>query len=1284
MYTQISGPLELETFCKAAAHVVSSTESLRLRFQASNEDLWQEVHEVFDYVLPVFDVSSASDPHAAGLALINENLRHAFKLEAEAPFRWIMIKTGESEWLWGQTYHHIALDGQSAWIVSNRVAETYSSLEQGRLAPEYPGGGIAVLTAEDLSYRASLRFLDDQRYWISRLKGSERMKSWSSRSRFPSSIESILHETFLLPNELSNQVRDLATQMRLRAEHIIIAAAAILQSVYQGQQDITLGTHLLGRVASSAKSFPAMMSNECHIRLIISPEVELEVLSKEISRQLRLALRHQTYRNEDLRNDLGLAKGAPDFFSLSVNIMPMVQDLNFHRTQTSSHYLSYGPVRDLSLTLFDNKMQTQLRLDLDGNGALYSQNELKENLSRLVFIIKQVVTSTGPIGSLALCEDTQDAEIDSIKLKKAAISQATVPDLIASIIDSCRDKQAILGDDTTITYEDLDQRSNRLARYLIQQGVRADLVVAIGLSRSVEMVVAVLSVLKAGGVCLPLDPNYPSHRLHFMLKDSGAALILTQSSCADIFEDCGVPTIQLTDSEIKNKITALNAYPVQQHERNAALYPLHIAFLFYTSGTTGQPKGVGVTHENLVHKLQDQIQLWNVDASSRFAFSSSINFDPSLHQMLLPLVAGGTCVVLSLKAGADPDLFIKTITETAVTHLDVVPSFAAVLADHHWVLLSELKFFILGGEVLPISLANKLRSCLPKCRLFNMYGPTETCVDATSYEILNGDGKTPIPIGKALPDYRIHILDDCLRQLPQGAIGDLYISGTGVTRGYWQQPGLTAERFLPCPFGAPGERMYRTGDRAYQDALGDIIFCGRSDAQVKLRGFRIELTEIEAALLGLSGVAQAAAIIDNSGSNSRLIAYVSALRGVKLNTPDLRNALACLLPDFMIPSAIITLEDMPVLSNGKLDRHALPKVRQDDSYAYVAPSNDLEAYFCQLFGRLTETERVSALDNFFILGGHSLLVMRLISLMRSERGHHLPIETVFAHPTPRALAKITSTQELSTQLSSYQPIVNLRASGSYKPLFCVHPAAGLPHVYLRIIDSIDERIPLYGLQARGIDDEMLPHKTIQEMAQSYVKAIRLLQPGGPYSLLGWSFGGVVAHEMAYLLEAEGQKVCQLILIDSYFSPVNVDVLDPLNLDPIHRDLLSANNSLFDSHPLESIANQSSNIEHWAQRMTRAFIRSSQLLSQHKPRKINAPVGFLRAEDNIDSDLDVSLKKITSGLITIEQAKAGHYLLFDPAHVLATGEQINRLLSGVIDNPIVMGVRKCLSGCIRNR
>jgi amino acid adenylation domain-containing protein len=800
-------------------------------------------------------------------------------------------------------------------------------------------------------------------------------------------------------------------------------------------------------------------------------------------------------------------------------------------------------------------------------------------------------------GSLVLSDETPPPLI--------VPESMTLPDLLAAAKPDPA-AIALLSRDGVLTHGEFDAGSNRLARHLIARGIGPVSLVAIAVPGGAGLVIAVAAVLKAGGGCLLLDPRDASGRQNKVLEDSGAALVLKE----------------IADETV---LGGFDPGPVRDEERLAPLQPDNLAFLFYTSGSTGKPKGVALTHANFTNKLRDQMRLWDVGASSRFAFSSSLNFDPAVHQMLLPLAAGGSCVIISPEELADPDLFLGALANASATHLDIVPSVAAVLADRPG--FPALEVLILGGEVLPPSLANRVRKRLRHGRLFNMYGPTEACVDATGFEVVC-DMEGPVPLGRALGGYGVHILDESRRLLPRGALGEIYIAGAGLARGYWKNAGLTAERFLPCPFAAQGGLMYRTGDRGFFDAQDNLVFAGRADDQIKIRGVRIEPGEIEAALMELAGVGQAAVI----PAGERLIAYVTASTGISPDVDVLRAALMQKLPAVMVPSAITVLDVMPLSPNGKLDRKSLPDAGPGESPIYVAPASDLEARICALFGALTDTGRVSATDNFFALGGHSLLVMRLLSRLRGECGHDVPVEAVFAHPTPRALAGAIA----AGPAPSCRPLVPLREGGSSAPLFCVHPAGGLAAIYTRMLSGIDAAIPVFGLQARGSYDETPPHASIPDMACAYADEICRSAPG-PVYLAGWSFGGAAAHEIAALLEERGRAVTGLFLIDTYFSSVADDDVDKA------ASVMEADGTFFT-------------------RIESAVRRSATLLDDHRPRRIHAPVVFLRARDNRDEELVSRLERLTRGPIAIEEMDAGHYALFEQDYAPAVGSVLNRYMT----------------------
>ena len=1254
-YTEFSQSPDITLFRTAAEHVVRNTDSLRLRFRSNGETVWQEIAPPEADPVSVIDLSDEPSPRARALEFVEAAIRRPFQLDQEPPFRWYLVHAQVDCWLWCQVYHHAALDAQSAWLVSARVAGAYTDLcRTGKLCLD-PDGALAALAREEKIYRESGRLADDKSYWTSLLSDCERMRSWTSKPPLQGPDVAAIRETAYLSDETSVGIRLLAQDAGVGSGHLLIAAAALVQTMHQREQDIVLGVPLLGRSARSVRSYPSMTSNEGHLRLCVSPDCTFRELASQVARRMRLAVRHQCYPYEILRADLGLRGGDPDLFSISVNIMPFVSELEFNDLETRSHYVSYGPVRDLSLSLFDHPVHNGLRIDLDGNGKLHARSDISRHLRTVLSILQQAVHNNGqaPVCSFMLAAHA------SRSLESRPIETQLAADLPSLIAKGIGDGTAVAVTDGTciMTRAELETRSNALARLLIQRGAGPEAVVAIASERNPGLVVAVLAVLKAGAACMLLDPRNPVARLKDLLRSGNATHIVRAGTFGDALDD-EVPTI-IYDA-IHAELAGVSDRDLAEGERRRQLHPQNLAFVVHTSGSTGRPKCIGLTHANIVNKLSDQIKLWEVGPSSRFALSSSLSFDPSIHQLLLPLAAGGTCVLAAPEDMNDVEAFWSRIVEAGVTHLDVVPTFAEVLKTHALQRAPELRVFILGGEELQPQLLRDLMQVQPQSRFFNMYGPTETCIDATAMDLSGQAVLDSVPIGSPLSNYRIHVLDTCLRPLPELVTGEIYISGSGVTRGYLGRPDLTAERYIAYPFGDPGERMYRTGDLGRWRADGTLEFIGRMDDQIKVRGVRIEPAEVEAALRAQPGVHQAVVDARGTSEHRMLVGYVSRLPGTVLDGAQLRASISSVLPSHATPAAVMVLDALPLMTNGKLDRRALPDPVLSPTSMYVPPASSLEARLCKGFGIVTSCPDVSVLDNFFALGGNSLLAMKLVTLLKNEDDIHVPLRSVFVYPTPRVMAAALNKSTFSSE--PYDPILILREGGEFKPLFCVHAASGYATVYRAMVEKLDPNIPVYGFEAR---DE--PPETITEMARSYVEAMLRVQSQGPYYLLGWSFGGVIAHEMARQLELQGESVGLLLLVDSYFRDIEADG----GTDAWKRDIAEMFRSNDDTDEAPAVAKSllegPSHTQPWAERMKASAERSGHLIAKHRAGCVDAPTLFLRASDNIDARLGETLSAIASRPVQIEDFAAGHYSLFDTEHVSD--------LAAFVDRQLVSALRK---------
>ncbi len=701
------------------------------------------------------------------------------------------------------------------------------------------------------------------------------------------------------------------------------------------------------------------------------------------------------------------------------------------------------------------------------------------------------------------------------------------------------------------SYRELNQQANRLARRLQSLGVGNGKPVGICTGRSWEMVVALLGVLKTGGACLPLDPKYPQERLLYMVEDARPISILCSETYCQIFERTNVKCVSLQQAlpEI-----------VQDSPDNLGLQMAsgNLAYVIYTSGSTGKPRGVRLTHRGLVNHHLAARQLYGLSCGDRVLQFSSISFDIAIEEIFPTWIAGATLVLRPEEISLQIRDFMQFISAQRITVLDLPTAYW-----HEWVhelaetgapLPAGLRLVIVGGEKAstPAYLIWR-RACQGRIRWVNTYGPTETSVIATSYEPSADHFEiapdTDLPIGKPIPGVRIHILDGHLKPALRGAIGEIYIGGPGVADGYLNRPDLTAEKFIRDPFSQdPNARLYKTGDMARFLEDGNIAFQGRQDDQVKIRGFRVELGEVESALNAHPELHEVVVVSrEFSPGDKRLVAYVVPAHHCSPTPQSMREFLRAKLPDYMVPSVFVVLKNFPLTPNGKVDKRALPDPVGNGSEAH-RPSGEgkgsLGVQITHIWEGVLGIRPIGVDDNFFELGGHSILAVRLMARLERSFGRVLPIDTLFQAPTIRQLAIILAQENWRPHWLSLVPI---QPQGKNLPFFCVHGAGGTVLRFRHLSQFLGPDQPFYGLQARGLDGKQQPLRSVEEMAAAYLIEVRSVQPHGPYRLGGYSFGGLVAFEMARQLASAGEALDVVALLDTFRPGSQVSVLDQLRL-----------------------------------------------------------------------------------------------------------------------------------------
>jgi amino acid adenylation domain-containing protein len=1020
--------------------------------------------------------------------------------------------------------HHIVSDGWSMGVLMREVAALYEVYSRGEtpslqeLPVQY--ADYAIWQREWLQGEALERQLD---YWRGQLAGApQALELPTDKPRPPTQSYRGAGQSLALDAELAGRLNALSRAEGATLFMTLLAAFQLLLSRYSGRADVSVGTPVANRGRSEVAGLIGFFVNTLVLRTDLSGDPTFRELLARVREVCLGAYAHQDVPFERIVEELQPER------DLSRNplfqVMFVLQHAAAAPPELPGLEMSMMPVGNAT-TKFDLTMAIEetpagLRAALEYNTDLFGDALIGQLLRHFETLLRALADEPGlPVSSLELLDaDERRQVLEGWNQTAEPYEAATLHGLFEEQARRTPGDAALVAGGRRLTYRELNERADELAARLRGVGVGPEALVGVCAERSSEMVVAVLAVLKAGGAYVPLDPRYPRERLAFMLRDSGAKVLLTERHLTHALPEHEATMLYLDERA--------EPPPAVGARGEATASPDNLAYVIYTSGSTGTPKGVSITHASACTLLRWAQGVFSREELGGVLFSTSICFDLSIFEMFAPLSSGGK-VVLAEDALALPSLEARE----EVTLVNTVPSAMTELTRSGGVPASVLAV-ALAGEPLRRDLVQQVYGATRARRVLNLYGPTEDTTYSTWADVARGEGER-VTIGRPVANTRAYILDARLRPVPAGVAGELYLSGEGLARGYLNRPALTAERFIPDPFGpAPGARMYRTGDVARHLEGGEIEYLGRSDEQVKVRGFRIELGEVEAALRAAPGVREAVVAARGDGADKLLVAYVVADESAGTGATDWREHLRGRLPEYMVPSAFVTLDALPLTPNGKVDRKALPEPEAHGlrgERAFVPPRNVTEFRVAQVWEDVLGVRPVGVKDNFFDLGGHSLQAVRLMSKLRREFGRELPLATLFRQPTVEQLA---AGLDAGAEPSPSSTLVCVRAAGSRPPFFCVHPASGNVLRVAALAGHMGPEQPFYAFQSRGLDNGAAPQATVEEMAATYLAELRAVQPAGPYYIGGYSMGGAVAFEMARRLEGEGQEVALLALFDS--------------------------------------------------------------------------------------------------------------------------------------------------------
>lgn len=1112
-YLEIEGALDLMAFRQALDQMAAETEALALRFVEDEFGVRQIVDPSHRPELKIVDLSGRIDAEDAAHAEMRRDTDTPLDLACDRLSAFTLFRIGPERFFWYERIHHLATDGYGIVLVTNRVAELYSALKGGKPAGA-PPPPLQRAFDDDAAYRESERREIDRAYWLERFRNLPEVTSLTPGR--PVSAHWFRRETARLDDGLMGGIRRLAEAADVTWPDALTALVAAYCARLAGAPEHVAGIPHMGRLGSAAARVPCMLMNVLPLRIAPDEDLPMRDFLIGVSRDLAKARRHGRYRSEQLRRDLGLLGGARRLYGPLINVQPFDLPPKMTGLDVRLHILGAGAVEDITFT-FRGDAKEALVFEVDANPDLYSEEEVSAHAKRLrAFLEKSVLAS-----SLSEVPTASPDEIEQLIHRQNATAHAVIDATLAGLIEGsfvrAPDASALVFDGATMTYRELDRRSAGLASLLAERGVGRETIVAVALPRSFELMVALVAVLRAGGAYLPLDLDHPRERLARILRSARPVCVLALDADAGLFPtDANVLGVTQWPTE-----GAVPASPARADDA---------AYVIYTSGSTGEPKGVVIEHRAIVNRLEWMRQHYGFDTTDRILQKTPATFDVSVWEFFLPLITGATLVIAPPGAHRDPDAIAALIRDEAITTLHFVPSMLSVFLASPASRGLSLKRVFCSGEELTADQRDRFHRSI-RADLHNLYGPTEAAVDVSYWPASPEDRTSPVPIGFPVWNTRLYVLDERMRPLPPCVAGDLYLGGVQLARGYLGRPDLTEERFASDPF-LPGERIYRTGDLARKRMDGAVVFLGRSDHQVKIRGLRIELGEIEATIMASGLVAQTGVVAREDRPGVRqIVAYLVADGTVDIGV--LRAKISSDLPEYMIPAAFLQLGSLPVTANGKLDRAAFPAPHFAEE-AGVATATRTEIRLGTLFAEVLGLDKgVGPQGDFFTLGGDSLLAINLTLRIRQVFGSDPGLGALFEHPTVSALAALIDRDDVAAD-EGLEPLVRLAAGNPLRPaLFIVHPAGGIAWGYRWLARALGDTREIYGLQSPALDASKPPPESLAALAEDYVERITAQQPQGPYHLAGWSVGGIIAHEMACVLRAQGREVGMVALLDAY-------------------------------------------------------------------------------------------------------------------------------------------------------
>ncbi|ARU62660.1 hypothetical protein CBW65_18030 [Tumebacillus avium] len=1271
---KMRGKLRMDVLTRSLQAIISRHEALRTTFRSQGGVPYQAVAGELTLTIPVLDIAEADWRRYA-----REEASKPFDLEKGPLLRATLLRFAEDDHILLLTLHHIVADGWSLGILLQEMTVLYDAFYHGKASP---------LPELPIQYADYAKWQGEQgellkgqlEYWKTQLGDNPpALQLTTDHPRPPKQSARGAQKKLPLPDDLTARLKELCEAEGVTLFMLLLTAYHVLLHRYTAQEDLSVGTPIAGRSRGEMEGLIGLFINSLSLRVRVGGGQTFREVLQQV-RQVSLdAFANQDVPFEKVVEELQVERSLSQtpLFQAFFRYLPELY------TEMHLPELTWLPVPvevetamfDLSLTVGDTN--GSLTCALDYSPDLFEGETVERMLTHYRELLNSVVSSPQqPVSQLNLipAAERQTLSVLGRGSEEGHQDDACVHQLFEAQAAQTPDAQAVLMGEQSLTYAELSDQAHALALRLQAQGIGPGALVGIRLDRSPELIISILGVLKAGAGYVPIDPTHPQERQDFILQDAKVSALITKSDAiacsseqnakvtAQITEAnsiaCTTETIQIFDTSFT---TQQNADRLEL----PAVRPNNTIYVLYTSGTTGQPKGVVMPHRAISNLIRWQLQDASFTAGQRTLQYATVTFDVSVQEIFSTLCSGGTLVLIDEAVRKDPMRMIPYLSEQRVERLFLPYVAFQQLAEAAEALpdtgLHLQEIYTAGDQLQLTAPIRSLLERLPDCTLYNHYGPTESHV-VTSFRLPAQTQDTLPPIGRPVTGAEVRILDGQHQLAPLGVPGELCIGGVCLSDGYLNRPDLTAERFIQHE----GELFYKTGDRARWLPDGNLEYLGRLDHQVKIRGYRIEPGEIESMLRQHPNVLEAAVVPHElTPGDKRLVAYVVARQQPAPTASELRAFLHDQLPEYMIPSLFLHLDAMPLNANRKLDRRALPSpagIRLETDQTRVAPRSDLERELVAIWEELLGVTGIGVTDNFFSLGGHSLLAVRLMTQITARFRQSLPLAALFEGGTVEHLADLLRQE----RVKRWSPLVNIQPHGSRTPFFCIHAVGGTVFSYSELAQALGPDQPFYGLQACGLEPEEEPFTSIEELAAAYLTAIRSIQPHGPYKIGAWSLGGTIAYELAQQLRQQGEQIERLALFDS-LAPVPAYQLqaDSLTLLALFaRDLLGGRDPEVPSAAIESEEAALQFLQRQLpfpielenlRRLWSVFKTNIEAYTQYQPAPYAGDLLLYRS--NAAGDPAHGWQELITGELQIQHLAADHYGLLQPPHVKTLADQL---------------------------